>query len=103
MTGVQTCALPIWHEHFAYDKWLQAFDQAGIDPAEYAERQFAQEDCLPWEHIDCGVSKKWLWQEWEKAARAEKTLDCRQGPCNGCGICPALGCENRYCESEVAE
>ena len=97
------CKFDSWHEHFAYDKWLQAFDQAGIDPAEYAERQFAQEDCLPWEHIDCGVSKKWLWQEWEKAARSEKTLDCRQGPCNGCGICQALGCENRYCESEVAE
>lgn len=97
------CKFDSWHEHFAYDKWLQAFAQAGVDAAAYAERFFEQSDVLPWEHIDCGVSKKWLWQEWQKAARAEKTPDCRQGPCNGCGICPALGCENRYCENGYSE
>ncbi len=99
------CKFDSWHEHFSYDRWLQAFEQAGLDPAWYAERFLQPQECLPWAHIDCGVSQKWLWLEWQKAGRAEKTLDCRQGPCNGCGICQALGCDNHYCndsgQSEV--
>ncbi len=97
------CKFDSWHEHFAYDKWLQAFAQAGIDPASYAERCFAEDELLPWEHIDCGVSKKWLWREWQKAAVAEKTTDCRKGPCNGCGVCQSLSCDNHYVEPAAAK
>ncbi len=97
------CKFDSWHEHFAYDKWLQAFAQAGIDPASYAERCFAEDELLPWEHIDCGVSKKWLWREWQKAAVAEKTTDCRKGPCNGCGVCQSLSCDNHYIEPAAAK
>lgn len=90
------CKFDSWHEHFAYDAWLQAFANVGIDPAAYAERVFGQEECLPWDHIDCGVNKRWLWHEWQKAEAGEKTADCRKGACSGCGICPALGCDNKY-------
>lgn len=68
----------------------------GIDPEDYAGREFSADDVLPWDHIDCGVDKRWLWREWQKAAEAEKTLDCRQGPCSGCGICQSLDCDNYY-------
>ena len=40
---------------------------------------------LPWDFIDCGITKEYLWREKEKSDRAETTRDCRQG-CNGCGI-----------------
>ena len=53
-------------------------------------------DILPYDHISCGVSKKWLWQELQKAKQGITTLDCRQGPCNGCGICPTLQVDQVY-------
>ncbi len=90
------CKFDSWHEHFAYDKWMQAFSECGIDAAAYASRDFAKDELLPWEHIDAGISRRWLWREWEKAAEAEKTPDCRRGKCSGCGVCPSLGCDNRY-------
>lgn len=90
------CKFDSWHEHFNYQAWLTAFAEAGIDPAAYASREFERDEVLPWEHIDCGVDKRWLWHEWQKAAAADVTPDCRKGPCSGCGICPALGCDNYY-------
>lgn len=90
------CKFDSWHEHFNYAAWLQAFAEAGIDPAAYASREFARDDLLPWEHIDCGVDKRWLWHEWQQAAAGVVTPDCRKGPCSGCGICQALGCDNYY-------
>lgn len=90
------CKFDSWHEHFDYEKWLQAFADVGIDPAAYASREFARDDVLPWDHISCGVNKKWLWHEWQKAGQAAVTADCRKGPCSGCGICQALGCDNYY-------
>lgn len=97
------CKFDSWHEFFDPDKWAAAFAREGIDPAAYAERVFAEDDLLPWEHIDCGISKKWLWREWLRAAAAEKTPDCRKGPCSGCGVCPAVGCGNRYIEKDAEE
>ncbi|HIU10320.1 MAG TPA: TIGR03960 family B12-binding radical SAM protein [Candidatus Avidehalobacter gallistercoris] len=90
------CKFDSWHEHFNYEAWLEAFRRCGIDPEDYAGREFSADDVLPWDHIDCGVDKRWLWREWQKAAEAEKTLDCRQGPCSGCGICQSLDCDNYY-------
>ncbi len=89
------CKFDSWHEHFDYAAWLRAFELCGIDPAAYAGREFAAADTLPWDHIDCGVDKRWLWREWQKAAAAQTTPDCRKGPCSGCGVCPSLGCDNR--------
>lgn len=90
------CKFDSWHEHFDYEAWLAAFADAGIDPVAYASREFGRDDVLPWDHISCGVNKKWLWHEWQKAGQAAVTADCRKGPCSGCGICQALGCDNYY-------
>jgi radical SAM superfamily enzyme YgiQ (UPF0313 family) len=90
------CKFDGWHEHFQYGKWLQAFSDADLDAEAYAGRGFERETPLPWDHISTGVSKKWLWREWEKAAKAAVTPDCRRGPCSGCGVCQSMDCENIY-------
>ena len=79
------CMLDGWSEHFKYDAWREAFEETGIDPAFYAFRRRAKDEILPWDHIDCGVTKEFLWREKEKADKAVTTKDCRQG-CNGCGL-----------------
>ena len=79
------CILDGWNETFRYDTWMEAFRECGLDPAFYANRERAKDEILPWDHIDSGVTKSFLWHEKEKSKRAETTKDCRKG-CNGCGI-----------------
>ncbi len=79
------CILDGWSEQFKYDAWREAFEETGIDPAFYAFRRREKDEILPWDHIDCGVTKEFLWREKEKADKAATTKDCRQG-CNGCGL-----------------
>ena len=78
------CILDGWNETFQFNTWMDAFRECGIDPAFYANRERTKEEVLPWDHIDCGVTKAFLWREKEKSERAETTKDCRKG-CNGCG------------------
>ncbi len=79
------CMLDGWSEHFKYDAWREAFEETGVDPAFYAFRRREKNEILPWDHIDCGVTKEFLWREKEKAEKAVTTKDCREG-CNGCGL-----------------
>ena len=79
------CFLDGWSEVFKYDVWMQAFADCGIDPAFYAHRVRERDEILPWDFIDAGVTKAFLWREREKAYRAETTSDCRNG-CHGCGL-----------------
>lgn len=79
------CILDGWSECFKYDTWREAFDETGIDPAFYAFRRREKDEILPWDHIDCGVTKEFLWREKQKAEEAKTTKDCRKG-CNGCGL-----------------
>ncbi len=79
------CMLDGWTEQFRFDLWMEAFRDCGLDPAFYANRLRGREEILPWDHIDSGVTKEFLWREKEKAERAETTRDCRKG-CNGCGL-----------------
>lgn len=79
-----------WHEFFNMELWQTAFLNAGIDPNFYNARQRSYEEILPWDHIDVGVSKKFLINENEKAKRGESTANCRE-KCAGCGIIPTFG------------
>lgn len=72
-----------WSEYFDYARWLAAFEECGISPDEYTRAREADEE-LPWDFIDCGVSKKFLALEYERAARGETTENCRR-ECTGCG------------------
>lgn len=79
------CYLDGWSEVFRYDVWMQAFADCGVDPAFYAHRVREKDEVLPWDFIDAGVTKAFLWREREKAYRGETTADCRYG-CHGCGL-----------------
>ena len=84
-----------WTEFFDYSKWLEAFDRAGVDIAFYANRRFGDDEVLPWEVIDCGVSREFLAREREKAYAAQTTANCRES-CSACGA-NKLGGERTWC------
>ena len=73
-----------WIEYFDYDLWMKAFRDTGVDPSFYTTRGFGKDEVLPWDTIDCGVSKRFLWLEKERSDRSETTPDCRTR-CAGCG------------------
>ena len=73
-----------WDEYFRYDTWLDAFQECGVDPDFYTVRGYGEEEILPWDTIDVGVTKKFLQLERERAYNAAVTPDCRHG-CAGCG------------------
>lgn len=76
-----------WGEHFSWDLWKQAFEEEAVDPTAYLESR-NQEDPLPWDFIQTGVGKDYLWAEYQRGLTGESTGDCRQGDCNQCGVCP---------------
>ncbi|MBD8990318.1 MAG: TIGR03960 family B12-binding radical SAM protein [Clostridiales bacterium] len=73
-----------WDEYFDYGKWLDAFEKCGVDVDYYTTRGFGEEELLPWDAIDVGVSKKFLLRERRRAYENLVTPDCRHG-CAGCG------------------
>ena len=73
-----------WSEYFDYDKWMEVFAAVGIDPAFYANRRFGLDEVLPWDVIDCGVTKAFLKRERAKAFEGVTTPNCRE-KCAGCG------------------
>ncbi len=73
-----------WDEYFDYEAWLGLFEEAGIDPAFYANREFGRDEVLPWDVIDCGVTKAFLLRERDRAYAEKTTPNCRE-QCSGCG------------------
>ncbi len=80
-----------WSDCFSYERWLEAFDECGLDKNFYAARERGENEVFPWEHISPGVSRKFLWNEWQKAFAQQLTHDCRRASCTGCGVCQKLG------------
>lgn len=74
-----------WSEHFDLERWLNAMETVGLDPSFYAHRERSYDEVFPWDHIDVGVTKKFLIRENEIAKNNGITEDCRHG-CNGCGV-----------------
>ena len=80
------CRFDGWSDQFRFDEWGRAIDDLKIETGDYlGERDV--ESPLPWDNIDCGVTKEFLRQEHEKSLRGELTEDCRSGGCYGCGVC----------------
>ncbi len=79
------CCFDGWDEFFDYQKWMQAFEECSIDHRFYTQRKRSFDEVLPWDVVDCGVSKHFLKSECEKAFRMEVTPNCRQ-ECSGCGV-----------------
>ena len=80
------CRFDGWSDQFRYDTWMEGFAELQIDPGFYAHRVSDYDDVMPWEHLNGGVSKKFLVLEHHKALKAGKTPDCRKA-CTGCGVC----------------
>ncbi|MFW6139359.1 MAG: TIGR03960 family B12-binding radical SAM protein [Spirochaetota bacterium] len=75
-----------WDEFFNLELWKDAMEEAGLSPELYLEAKNRQVP-LPWEFIDCGISKKFLSREKKKAEEGEVTPDCVYDICPGCGVC----------------
>lgn len=86
-----------WDEFFSYDRWMDVFARAGIEPSFYANRRRQTSEVLPWDVIDCGVTKEFLIREYEKAHAGVTTPNCREH-CSGCGA-NRLGGERACCPS----
>ncbi len=78
------CEFDGWSDYFSYEKWQEAFKNAGINPDFYAYRKIGTDEILPWDIMDIGVTKKYLISELEKAYKGETTASCRD-KCSGCG------------------
>jgi len=79
------CRLDAWKEYFEPAKWYHAMESTGVSASAFAEREYAQDAPLPWENIETGVSKSFLWKEYQNAVSATLTSDCRTG-CHACGL-----------------
>ncbi|MGV8082902.1 MAG: TIGR03960 family B12-binding radical SAM protein [Coriobacteriia bacterium] len=82
-----------WTEFFSLSRWREAFSAEGVDPAAIANREFAEDEPLPWEHISAGVSRRYLLRERARSREAVTTPDCSFGSCTGCDVCGELGVE----------
>ncbi len=80
------CRFDGWGDHFSLERWLQAFKECEIDPEWYLRRRELDE-VLPWDHLDCGVTREFLLKERELAMGEAATEDCRNGACTACGVC----------------
>ena len=84
-----------WTECFSLERWQEVFRDVGVDPDFYATRGFGLDEVLPWDVIDCGVTKDFLRRERERAYAGTPTPNCRE-KCSGCGA-NSLGGERRCC------
>ena len=88
-----------WSEHFSFDRWMAAAGAAlagtGVDVDWFTTREREYGEVLPWDHLDSGLDKDWLWADWEDALDPDSidVEDCRWTPCYDCGVCPEMNTE----------
>jgi radical SAM family uncharacterized protein len=89
-----------WSEHFSYERWVAACEAVltGVDLDWYTTRERDYDEVMPWDHLDSGLDKDWLWSDWEDALAAAEGAgieveDCRWTPCYDCGVCPEMNTE----------
>ncbi len=81
--------LEAWSDYFSFERWMKAFDDAGVDPTFYAHRQRDKDEVMPWDIVDVGVRRAHLWHEREQAYASELSPDCRR-QCSACGAAKLL-------------
>ncbi|MGH3901725.1 MAG: TIGR03960 family B12-binding radical SAM protein [Pseudonocardiaceae bacterium] len=84
-----------WSEHFDYARWVAActeeFTPQGVSLEWFTTRERGRDEVLPWDHLDSGLDKDWLWDDWQDALIGREQDDCRWTPCFDCGVCPSMG------------
>ena len=89
-----------WSEHFSFELWERcsraALRDDPVDLDWYTTRERGYQEVLPWDHLDAGLDRDWLWQDWQDSvdpSGAAEVEDCRWTPCYECGVCSAMGTE----------
>ena len=95
-----------WSEHFDYDRWMAAADRAlaetGVDVAWFTTREREHVEVLPWDHLDSGLDREWLWEDWQDAVEEVEVEDCRWTPCFDCGVCDQMGTHIQIAPVQIA-
>jgi len=81
--------LDAWSDYFSFERWMQAFEECGVDPEFYANREYDLDSILPWDMIDVGVRKEHLRHEREMCYSSSLSPDCRK-QCSACGAAKLL-------------
>jgi radical SAM family uncharacterized protein len=74
-----------WDDQRDFGAWMRAFAKVGLDPDFYVYRERSEGERFPWEVVNSGVRKRFLWDEYERSQRRETLSDCREA-CQACGI-----------------
>ena len=86
-----------WSEHFSYERWTTVANEElgrfGVDLDWFTVRERGYEEVLPWDHLDAGLDRDWLWEDWQDAVDEREVEDCRWTPCYDCGVCPEMDTE----------
>ena len=86
-----------WSEYFRYERWVAAAEAAlagePVDLDWYTTREREYAEVLPWDHLDSGLDRDWLWEDWRDSIDGVEVDDCRWTPCFDCGVCPQMGTE----------
>ena len=84
-----------WSEHFSYQRWVDAcaaeLPPLGVSLDWFTTRERDRAEVLPWDHLDSGLERDWLWDDWQDALAGREQDDCRWTPCFDCGVCPSTG------------
>ena len=82
-----------WNEFFNFEDWIKTFSECGVDIEEYLGPYNFNSD-FPWDHIDSGITKAFLWKEYQRYFKNESSLDCRWNSCTYCGVCQIYRVKN---------
>ena len=86
-----------WSEYFSFERWMEAAAQElprhGIDVDWYTTRERGSAEVLPWDHLDAGLDRDWMWQDYQDSLSGAGVEDCRWSGCYDCGVCPEMGTE----------
>ena len=96
------CRFDGWTELLRFELWQEAMDELGINSEEYLRERETNEN-LPWDNIDCGVSRQFLLEERKKSAQMSATEDCRFANCQNCGVCDFSTTKNIFAEAEETQ
>ncbi|GEL22639.1 B12-binding domain-containing radical SAM protein [Pseudonocardia sulfidoxydans NBRC 16205] len=84
-----------WSEHFSFERWTEAaaaeLGPLGVSLDWFTTRERDRDEVLPWDHLDSGLERDWLWDDWQEALAGGEQDDCRWTPCFDCGVCPSTG------------
>jgi radical SAM family uncharacterized protein len=79
-----------WHEVDTLAIWEQALAETGVSLDTFVHRERGEDEALPWDHLDSGLEKAWLWEDWQDSISEKELDDCRWSACYDCGVCPGL-------------